>query len=446
MSTVINLPKIPHDHNYEDFIAAHLSAEGFFLERGIHKREGEEILELDIVTYKFDYDHVEKNFIEAKSGRKWGFPDIFKVKGWMAYLNYTKAYFVVLDDSGKNMEFYRKISGVLDISLLSTPAQTDGINDVELYKAFAIKKHKYNKLLVPLFRYSFVLERIMLSHLAEEIRKNKDFEGLRELKFLFSTVNDSSFFTRNAKHRVSKIIEAFKRTSRLTAKISHERQGMSYHDVPEDAKIVDAAYKSLFHACNEKDILYTSLYAELLEKLEILKCCVEEAQRPKETSLFDNMVSSLLPTNIKEGTEKLKAYPNFYLYPYLLQVFIYVFGGFILKEKEKEEYELLSEISGVPSEEVPGALHVFDLLFPMENGSWIVEVPYSDTIQLAMMPVPFSGVGANFRRLLYSNEGKYENLKSQVSSFTYKDLLKWNDLLVTYLNTTDDVEKSTGQP
>ena len=92
MGTIVKLPQIPKDHNYEDFIAAHLNAEGYFLERGIHKREGEEILELDIVTNKYtSAGEIEKTFLEAKSGHKWGFPDIFKVKGWMVYLDFEKA-------------------------------------------------------------------------------------------------------------------------------------------------------------------------------------------------------------------------------------------------------------------------------------------------------------------------------------------------------------------
>lgn len=444
MGTVINLPKIPKDHNYEDFIAAHLNAEGFFLERSIRKREDEEILELDIVTNKFETDHVEKTFIEAKSGHKWGFPDIFKVKGWMVYLEYPTAYFIVLDDTEKNMSFYQRVSNVLGIYLLSTPVVGDGVDDHELYETFSISKRKYNKMLVPLFRYAYVLERIMLSHLAEELRKKKDSHGLLNLKYLITTVNDSSFFTRNPKHRVAKIIDAFKCTARLTAKICSERQGTKYEEIPEDVIIDTEIFKKLYHTCTEKDILYTSLYAELIEKLEILKCCVEEAQRPKEASLFAQLEDGLLPENIRKGTEKLKLYSHFYLYPYLMQVFIYVFGGFILIEKEWEEYELLSEITGVPLDEVQDALRVFDILFPKEDGgSWIIPVPYSDIIQLDLMPIPFCGIGANLRRFLYCKKtGKYEDLKPQVSSYTYKDLNKWNDLLVIYLETSNDVEKS----
>lgn len=444
MGTVINLPKIPKDHNYEDFIAAHLNAEGFFLERSIHKREGEEILELDIVTNKFEADHVEKTFIEAKSGRKWGFPDIFKVKGWMVYLDYSTAYFIILEESDKNIPFYKKVSNALDIHLLSTPAVKDGVDDHELYEAFSISKREHNSILVPLFRYSYVLERIMMSHLAEVLHENKDSIGLLNLKNLISTVNDSSFFTRNPKHRVAKIIDAFKRTARLTAKICSERQGTKYEEIPENVIIDSDVFTKLFHTCTERDVLYTSLYAELLEKLEILKCCVEEAQRPKEASLFAQLEDGLLPENIRKGTEKLKLYSHFYLYPYLMQVFIYAFGGFILIEKEWEEYELLAEITGIPLDEVQDALGVFDILFPKENGnSWVITVPYSNIIQLDLMPVPFCGIGANLRRSLYcKTTGTFEDLKSQISTYAYKDLSKWNNLLITYLETSKDVDKS----
>ena len=107
-------------------------------------------------------------------------------------------------------------------------------------------------------------------------------------------------------------------------------------------------------------------------------------------------------------------------------------------------FKLLSEITGVPLDEVQDALRVFDILFPKEDGgSWIIPVPYSDIIQLDLMPIPFCGIGANLRRFLYCKKtGKYEDLKPQVSSYTYKDINKWNDLLVIYLETSNDVEKS----
>lgn len=40
---VIDLPEIPKDFAYEDYVASVLNAGGFYLERGLHKRDKNDI-------------------------------------------------------------------------------------------------------------------------------------------------------------------------------------------------------------------------------------------------------------------------------------------------------------------------------------------------------------------------------------------------------------------
>ena len=61
---IIDLPLIPKDFAYEDYVASVLNAGGYYLERGIHKRERNDILELDIVTNKFTAIGIEKGSVE----------------------------------------------------------------------------------------------------------------------------------------------------------------------------------------------------------------------------------------------------------------------------------------------------------------------------------------------------------------------------------------------
>lgn len=88
-STAIELRKIPKDKDYEDYLCAYLQAGGLYIERSIIHREVEELLELDILTTDFQTDSAENNLIEIKGG-DWGFSDIFKVRGWLTYLNFEK--------------------------------------------------------------------------------------------------------------------------------------------------------------------------------------------------------------------------------------------------------------------------------------------------------------------------------------------------------------------
>jgi len=49
-----------------------------------------------------------------------------------------------------------------------------------------------------------------------------------------------------------------------------------------------------------------------------------------------------------------------------------------------------------------------------------------------MFPVPFMGVGANYRRLIYTKSQRFEDLEL-VGTHTLKDLIKWNNLTIDVL-------------
>ena len=54
------------------------------------------------------------------------------------------------------------------------------------------------------------------------------------------------------------------------------------------------------------------------------------------------------------------------------------------------------------------------------------------------MPLPFSGLGANFRRQYYRTDDEhhdYKDLEGQLSGkYTVNDLIKFNNLAVDYLS------------
>ena len=80
-----------------------------FIEKRIDLREPTNILELDVVTSKFYIDHVEKTLSEIKSAG-WGFPDVFKVKGWLDYLALPRASFVCLNTEKSDFAQIQQVS------------------------------------------------------------------------------------------------------------------------------------------------------------------------------------------------------------------------------------------------------------------------------------------------------------------------------------------------
>jgi expansin (peptidoglycan-binding protein) len=75
-------------------VSALFNAGGHHVERNIHQREREDVLELDTVATDYSASKPIRTLVEAKSGG-WGYTDLFKVLGWMAYLGFEKGAVIV---------------------------------------------------------------------------------------------------------------------------------------------------------------------------------------------------------------------------------------------------------------------------------------------------------------------------------------------------------------
>jgi len=105
-------------------------------------------------------------------------------------------------------------------------------------------------------------------------------------------------------------------------------------------------------------------------------------------------------------------------------------GGFYLEDRKDTEFAWLSECTGIPSDEIPRALIVYDVLFPTDGGSWVTSAGPSQCEITKMMPSPFLGIGAVHRRFRYQVE-YYDALG--YSDYTGRDLIRWNNKLVELL-------------
>jgi len=84
-----------------------------------------------------------------------------------------------------------------------------------------------------------------------------------------------------------------------------------------------------------------------------------------------------------------------------------------------------------PIEEIPRALKAFDILFPLSPTiSWLTEIGPSQCIIVKMMPTALRGLGANQRRWRY---GFKEFSEFGYTDFTHRDLIKWNNSLISLL-------------
>lgn len=174
-----------------------------------------------------------------------------------------------------------------------------------------------------------------------------------------------------------------------------------------------------------------------------MKHCVEDLLQPESERNIVRFLTSLnhavFPSNIKDAMSEFQKHSFFYLYPYFWQIFIFLFGGFILDDKKDEEYRLLSEVTGIPVYEMDKALKAFDILFPIDGG-WMKKVNSTSIILLKFMPSPFCGISVNLRKDIYCKEKTLEELKTLFTQgYTYNDMIRYNNLAYDYLMKSRDV-------
>lgn len=426
-SIAIELEKIPKDEDYEDYIAAYLQAGGLYVERKIIHREKEELLELDIFTTNFQKHSADKLLIEIKSGN-WGFNEIFKIRGWLTYLNFDNGCFIV-QKSRPSISYFKDKAKELNIKLIDNSDLTntkEALNDLLLIES--------NQAEIETIRFAFLLERKLFKEL-KRLKKDCHREGcgLKSYDALddyFFKINSGSFFSRSPIRRIKQLFDYYIRYKNITAKICNELNGGNFDD--EATELSRNCYKELFYEAKE-GILQISLYIEHIARVTILKVVIEHLVNKLNgeytTKKFTTILQELsLPSTIQSGLNKIFKDKYFYLYPRFWQFFTYVFGGFILTDLKEQEYQILSDKTGIPVDEIPNAFEAFNKLFPRSDG-WFFKFPTSEIEWHNFFPISFCGIGANYRHMIYTEDGKYETLGKKLNGrMTVTDLIKWNNL------------------
>lgn len=424
----ISLPEIPRDNDYEEYICAFLQAGGLYIEKNIIYREEAEILELDILATDFHSDEVHKDLIEIKSGN-WGFSDIFKIKGWLVYLNLPKGSFIVQKQVDR-MDYLVRKANELSIGLIDN---SDLSKTIEALGGMMSKRPSEAD--VQTIRYAYLLERKQLKRIKALKRENQAVRCYSHLDDYFFTVNCHSFFAESAIKRINKLFKLYIDHKNISAKIDNELNGGNYDD--EVPSISRSTYVDTFYNAND-NIFQTSLFVEHHARVTLLKSCIEHLIKKTDGDFSDDIMDQFeyltLPRNIREALAQIVKEKYFHLYPTFWQWFTYVMGGFILTDIEDREYELISEKTGIPVEEIPNAFDAYNKLFPREEGSWFMTLPRSNIKWHMLFPPSFCGIGANYRRMVYTEEKNYEGLAKLVSgSKTMTDLVKWNNLAYNIL-------------
>lgn len=428
----VSLPDLPEGKAFEEYISAFFQSDGYYIERNIEKRA---ILELDIVITNYNFSPPDIELLEVKSG-DWRFTDIFKVRGWMYYLNIPKGVFIVSKERN-NVDFYKQIAKALNIDLVVI---SDLSESKEALAEF-MSNGSIGDVDISTWRFSYWVERNLLKRLNHKKKSHPDKKCFKSLEDYYFDVNSGIFFTENIAKKVNKLYSTFGKFPHISAKCGNELIGNSFDG--EYGALPPQIYNDTYYKCTYNDI-QISTFIEHRARLAILKNAIdyqlykEIGDENKTDDIlkisgldFEITLLDLLPPSFKDGLDSISKHRYFTKYPVFWQWFMWVFGGFILKDYEEREYELLSQKTGIPIEEIPNALESYQILFHLNDG-WFVDLPNSNIKVMKLFPVPFMGVGANYRRLLYTESGKFEDLEL-TGTHTLNDLNKWTNLTVEVL-------------
>lgn len=410
----------------EDYVAALFQSSGYFVEKRVVERDPDDVLELDIVATDYHVDPPLTVLAEVKGGG-WGFPDVFKLVGWMQYLALQRGAFFVSQGSDKNIDQVERRAQALGVTLvhLADFGQAQKTFETAGFRAVPDAAD------LPIWRFAYLLERRYERYLSSRAKSDASCMGAAAALEYHRLVNNGIFFEETTTDRLRRLYEAYMSHPRLALSCALEAEGEPFAADPgprRSDRLAEAMQKGTH------PLLQATFYIEHRARLAILKAAVDylisEDKNEAPASRWDPFLFGALPLTFQEGVAWLRAQPTYRSYALLWQQFLWGWGGFYLEHQEQTDFAAMGALSGVPTVEVPTALEAFDRFFPNSAG-WFVTPGWTQARRLKMMPVHFHGVGVHHRRAVF----KWDSELSQVegSGYTRSDLARWNNAAVAFL-------------
>lgn len=221
---MVSLPELPKGKELEEFVSAFFQSNKYYIERNILRREVEDVLELDIITTNYNLSPPEINLLEIKSGN-WGFSDLFKVRGWMDYLNITKGVFITSKER-YNIDFFKKIAKQLNIYLVYFPSLKQSKEALSQF----VNNENSEDVDIETWRFSYWVERNLLEQLNHKKKSIKDKKSFKALDEYFFEINNGIFFTDNVAEKVLTLYSTFQKYPYISAKCGNELIGNKFDD------------------------------------------------------------------------------------------------------------------------------------------------------------------------------------------------------------------------
>ena len=413
------LPEIPRGQFLEDAVAAALQGARFYIERSVHEsQDGTETLELDVIASRYDPPLSRIFLAEIKSGG-WGFGDIFKLAGWMRFLGMDEAvFFTTTRPDERKTQRMKAVCDQLNIKLAVCPQYTHN----DLVDALAMcdcvpEPAAVDGTSVELWRWTFALDRYLI--LATKRARKAGSAVAHRIVEYHSLINDRLFFVEKNRKKVVDLYNAFGEYGTISQEAAKEI------DPLDPRKALDAELHS-----GEHETVQEALALLYRARLGVLKAAVDLILEPGDLDVrFKTLGFYTLPLPFRNAVKELRKQKFVHLYPHFWQLFLWQWGGFILSNRRDEEYEALSQATGIEVAEIPNALNAFDMLLPT-NGSWFRDI-FGEVRIMKLYPSAFRGIGS-FRRLADVEPKEYFHVG--VGQFATAALVEWHNSTVKFLD------------
>lgn len=434
---MVQLSKDPKGWELEDVVAAHFASRGAYVEAGVTERRPKDILELDVVWTDYRKNPPESHPVEVKSGEV-HLGDIFKFYGWTKYLQLPPGQFV-----------HKEAFDTTDTDTLTRISENTGIGifrvekdeDAAAQLATLELPKPVSEELTTLWRFSFWAQRRLLMSLAQSIKQGICPETAKKAKAYHRLINDAVFFEPEIPGRVARLLEAHLGHQRLarSCALETEKKEVNFEEPADTPTFKKALYDG------DHGAVQACMYIAHRARLYVLRAAVdywmalERGEIKKRVLKIGNVEYDLGPEGLHsaflKGVKELSKAKSFPMFPAFWQTFLWTWGGFVLKDRQDKEYEILSAETNVPVDEIPIALSAFDKLFPVGAQGWFREAWNHQRRMVMMMPGAMRGVGAARRKAIYEAKD-YAGLG--FNDHTTNDLIRDNNVVVRVLDCKDD--------
>lgn len=392
----IALPKDPMKLDYEDMIVALVQCFGNFVEVDMTLREGNqsEIAQLDLIATPVQDPFTQSTLVEAKSGDT-GFSDIFKLYGQRLYLGLPRACIVRRNSpSEPDAPAFQVIASATEV-YTSTVNFHEGVLRVDgLPKSE--RSVSSSEELARVFRgaaYGRLAQRICLTKCLAYIKSSQaSLPGVTVARDYRGAIHQA-FLERTPLARAKALYEAYAAHPRITLAVATHQWGERAMD----------SIKNAWDRC-EHHQLQCCMLMEHSARLGIIKNALlyvvsQTLPDAKAPTFAEQVFFSTLPQSFRNALSKLQKDEHRDKVPYLLQLFIEVFGGFYaLDDRDRR---LIAQFADVPVGDVDRILNYYNEFFPIKNG-WFFD--YGTIRRLKFVPCVLRGTGAFVRQFCFGQE------------------------------------------